>query len=83
MLWLWCRLAAAAPIRPLAWEPLCAADVALKRQKDKKKKKPKTGKKTRVSPSSPPSFVLDGFHFLCMGVSRYETENLADVFIVW
>ena len=23
LLWLWCRLAAVAPIRPLAWEPPC------------------------------------------------------------
>ena len=30
-----CRLAAAAPIQPLAWEPLCAMGVTLKR-KDKK-----------------------------------------------
>ena len=30
--WLWCRPAAAAPIRPLAWEPPCAADVAVKRK---------------------------------------------------
>ena len=46
---LWCRWqtqlgsgvgwAAMAPIRPLAWEHPCAASVALKRQKDKKKKK--------------------------------------------
>ena len=28
--WLWCRLAAAAPIRPLAWEPPYAVGVALK-----------------------------------------------------
>ena len=35
-LWLWCRLVAAAPIGPLAWEPQCAMDVALKRQKKKK-----------------------------------------------
>ena len=34
LLWLWCRLAAAAPIRPLVWEPPYAAGVALKRQKD-------------------------------------------------
>ena len=27
--WLRCRSAAAAPIRPLAWEPPCAAGVAL------------------------------------------------------
>ena len=34
--WLWCRLAAVAPIRPLAWELPCSAGVALKRQKKKK-----------------------------------------------
>jgi len=39
LLWLWCRLAAAAPIKPLAWEPPYAAGAALKRQKTKKKKK--------------------------------------------
>ena len=38
-LWLWCRLAAAAPIGPLTWEPPYAMDVTLKRQKKKKKKK--------------------------------------------
>ena len=42
LLWLWCRLAATAPIGPLAWEPPYAAGAALeraKRQKSKKKKK--------------------------------------------
>ena len=39
LLCLWCRLAAVALIRPLAWEPSYAVDAALKRQKDKKKKK--------------------------------------------
>ena len=41
LLWLWCRLAAAAPIRPLAWEPPYALGAALektKRQKNKNKK---------------------------------------------
>jgi len=38
---LWCRPAAVALIRPLAWEPPYAASLALKRQKDKKKKKKK------------------------------------------
>ena len=33
LLWLWCRLAAAALNRPLAWEPPCAVGAALKRQK--------------------------------------------------
>ena len=31
LLWLWCRPAATAPIRPLAWKPPYAEDVALKR----------------------------------------------------
>ena len=35
---LWCRLAATAPIRPLAWESPYAADAALKGQKTEKKK---------------------------------------------
>ena len=38
LLWLWLWLAATAPIRPLAWESPCAAGVALKRQKKKKKR---------------------------------------------
>ena len=42
LLWLCCRPAATAPIRPLAWEPPYAAGVALKKTKDKKKKKKKT-----------------------------------------
>uniref|UniRef100_A0A8D0TGI4 Myosin-7 n=1 Tax=Sus scrofa TaxID=9823 RepID=A0A8D0TGI4_PIG len=38
LLWLWCRLAAIALIGPLIWELPYAAGVALKRQKDQKKK---------------------------------------------
>ena len=41
LLCLWCRLAAVAPIGPLAWEPLYAVATALKRQKKKKEKKKK------------------------------------------
>ena len=36
LLWLWCRLAATAPIWPLAWEPPYAAVAALKRKKKKR-----------------------------------------------
>ena len=36
LLWLWCRPADAAPIRPLAWELPYAAGVALKRKKKRK-----------------------------------------------
>ena len=39
LLWLWCRLAAAAPIRPPAWELPYASGVALKREKKKKKER--------------------------------------------
>ena len=41
LLWLWCRLATVAPIRPLAWEPPYAMCAALKRPKKKKKGKKK------------------------------------------
>ena len=34
---MWCRLAAVAPIQPLAWEPPHAAGAALKKKKKKKK----------------------------------------------
>ena len=37
LLWLWCRLAASAPIGFLAWEPLYAVGGALKRQKKEKR----------------------------------------------
>ena len=39
LLWLWRRPAATALIRPLPWEPPCAAGAVLKRQKKTKKKK--------------------------------------------
>ena len=45
LLWLWCRLAAAALIGPLAWEPPYAAAVALKSKKKKKKRHTKKKKK--------------------------------------
>ena len=39
--YLWCRPAAVAPIRPLAWDHAYAVGVALKRQKENKKRKKK------------------------------------------
>ena len=44
LLWLWCRLVATAPIRPLAWETPYAASAALKRQKTKQNKTKKMKK---------------------------------------
>ena len=37
LLWLWCRPAATAPLRPLAWELTHAAGAALNRKKENKK----------------------------------------------
>ena len=34
LLWLWCRLAATAPIGPQVWEPPCAASAAQKKKKN-------------------------------------------------
>ena len=45
LLWLWCRLAAAARIHPLAWEPPYAAGVPLKKKKERKKEKIHNSKK--------------------------------------
>ena len=39
LLWLWCRLAAVAPFRPLIWETPYAAGAILKRQKIKNNQK--------------------------------------------
>ena len=36
LLWLWCRPAAVAPLRPLAWEPPYAVGEALKKKKKEK-----------------------------------------------
>ena len=45
LLWLWCRLAARALIRPLARKPPYAAGSALNTKKKKKKKKKKKEKR--------------------------------------
>ena len=47
--WQWCRLAAAAPIQPLAWEPPYASGVALKNKKTEKKNKRKEKKRKKGS----------------------------------
>ena len=42
--WLWRRLVATAPIRPLPWEPPYAMGVALEKSKEKRKRKLKINK---------------------------------------
>ena len=39
LLWLRCRPAAVAPIRPLAWEPQYAAGLTLEKQQQQQQKK--------------------------------------------
>ena len=48
LLWLWCRPAATAPIRPLAWESAYATGAALEKPTAKKPKKKK--EQPRVEP---------------------------------
>ena len=63
---LWCRPAAIAPIRPLAWEPPYVAGAALKKgQKTKKQtdqKKPQKAK-SKVSLTNCKALVLGSFLF--------------------
>ena len=65
LLWLWRRLAAAAPIGPLAWEFPYASGAALKRQKNKREKERKRKEKSRAI--KPTEFLLSkpGVLHLC------------------
>ena len=69
LLWLWHRLAAAAPIQPLAWEPLYAMGAALKKTKDQKKKKKKKKKKALQNPE--PYVLSKLIHSVIHSLSRY------------
>ena len=83
LLWLWCRLAAAAPIWPLAWELPYAGDMALKKKKKRKKKKHKRqpwgvgGKHAEQRTLLPESFILTG----C--VTSAKALNLSDLMCVY
>ena len=48
LLWLWCRLAATAPIQSLAWEPPYVTGMALKSKKKKKKKEERKKKEKQI-----------------------------------
>ena len=66
LLWLWCRPAATAPIRPLAWEPPYAVGAAL----EKKTKK----KLTKTSVLTPPHF-LGPAEGVSKGASQSKTKG--------
>ena len=75
LLWLWCRLAATAPIRPLTWESANTAGETPKRQKDK------TYKKTNTTDSNAkpmlnlvlPKHFLTLFNALNSGSSSHQS----------
>ena len=58
LLWLWHRMAATAPIQPLAWQPAYAMGAALKKSKKKKKKKKRKSKKKRKKEGEKKYFSL-------------------------
>ena len=70
LLWLWCRLAAAAPIRLLAWELPCATGAAL--NKGKKEKKRKEKKKCVCKP-------ITSVHPFASGFSQTESRFIEAV----
>ena len=56
LLWLWCRLEAVDPIRPLAWEPPYATGLALRsknKNKNKNKKPPQKTQKPNQNKKTP------------------------------
>ena len=77
LLWLWHRPAATAPIQPLAWEPLYAAGVAPKRQKEKRKK---------ITKKDLPSYQFSNIQYIIIDWntirSRCCTLHTHDLFIL-
>ena len=67
-LWLWHWPAATALIRPLAWELLYAADVALKRQKQNKTKQKNPSKQSPTYSIGTQLISHRGFQ-LCLSLS--------------
>ena len=71
-LWLWCRLAAVAPIQPLAWESLYASGAALKR-----KKKKKNGAERYLSVLEAENFQIKALAALVSGEGRPPCGQIA------
>ena len=73
LLWLWGRPAAAAPMRPLGWEPPCATREALKKQKKKKKRKKEKKKPKKTKQNKKFEFYL-GTWFLKVHMALNEKD---------
>ena len=75
LLWLWCRLASAAPIRPLACKPSYAEDAARKKKKKKKERKKKGKHLKKTHPNSISSYLwVLGFGVTSFYVHLYIVE---------
>ena len=70
LLWLWCRPAAAAPVRPPAWELPYATSTSLKSKKKKKKKKKK---KRRGTVMGVPAVAQQVNHPLCLRGAQVQS----------
>ena len=77
-LWLWCRLAAVAPIRPLAWELPHAVGTALKSKQTNKNTAREIGKAVGVSGKAEASHSNKGSRqsFIKAGVLLDHGQNL-------
>ena len=83
LLWLWCRLAVVALIRPPTWEPPYASGVALKRSKKKKKLSFSSGR-LKMLPRSVFIFIQfrihSNFSFLLFPRISYRSIIIFQVF---
>ena len=79
LLWLWRRLAAVALIRPLAWEPLYAAGMALKSKKQTNKQNPPKTNKQKSFPQINRTRNLACFLSLLIFPSNQSTVNQSRV----
>ena len=69
LLWLWCKLAAGAPIGTLAWEPPSAVGTGLKKQK-----------KVSSEVSGPPTgYRGEGCPVESVGCGKREAEDYTDL----
>ena len=69
LLWLWYRLVATAPIRPLAWEPPHAMGAAPEKTERPKKKK-KTKKETIIQKDTCTSMITAAMGTTSMSINR-------------
>ena len=83
LLWLWYRLAAIAPILPLAWELLYTAGVALRRKKKDKTKAIKRDKEGYYlmikGPIQKEDMILVNIYDLNIGIAKYIQQIPTDI----